>query len=104
MKKNKRSVLILMAVFLLVGILIVALAVKDSSAPLSAEDAKKVVLSDLGVKEKDAGSIHVHPTTMDNKSCYLVYVSVDGENWEYTVDGISGEILKKTESDHGHSH
>ena len=104
MKKKKYLILILVAVIILTGVLVMAFAGDKENKPLSTEDAKKVVLSDLNVKESKVDSIHVHAVTENNIPCYSVYVSVGGKNWEYTIDGFTGEILKKIESDHGHSH
>lgn len=74
------------------------------SGPLSVDDAKKVVLSDLGVKESQVDSLDVHITTVGDVACYAVYVSIDDEHLEYLVDGLTGEILSVEEADHGHSH
>ena len=75
-----------------------------NDGPLSAEDAKKVVLKDLGTKESKVDSVDVHVSTFDGAACYAVYVSVGGQNWQYIVKGTSGEILQKAETEHAHSH
>ncbi|MBE6944210.1 MAG: hypothetical protein E7453_08175 [Ruminococcaceae bacterium] len=105
MKKKKYFIPVIVAVVVLLGIIIaVAAGSSNNDGPLTPDEAKKVVLRDLNVKASEADSVHVHTTTEGSKACYLIYVSVDGENWEYTVDGFTGEILKKTKNDHGHSH
>lgn len=97
----KRIVSLLLIAVLTVGLL----AACGNDGPLTVDDAKKVVLTDLGVKEKQVESIDVHITTAeDGAACYAVYVTVNGEHLEYMVHGITGEILSKVEADHGHSH
>ena len=34
----------------------------------------------------------------------VLYVTYNGENFEYVVSGLTGEILSVEETDHGHSH
>ncbi len=98
---TKRIVSLLMIAVLVIGLL----AACGNDGPLTTDDAKQVVLEDLGIKEKDVDSLDVHITTAaDGTACYLVYVTVDGEHLEYVIDGLSGEILSKEEADHGHSH
>ena len=96
----KRVISVVMIAVLAFGLL----AACGKDGPLSVEDAKAVVLEDLGVKESKVSSIDVHITTVDGAACYLVYVSYNGENFEYVVNGLTGEILSAEESDHGHSH
>lgn len=96
----KRVISVLMIAVLALGLL----AACGKEGPLTVEDAKAIVLEDLGVKESKVSSIDVHITTVDGAACYLVYVSYNGENFEYVVNGLTGEILSAEESDHGHSH
>ncbi len=96
----KKRIISMLLVILLVGML----AACGNDGPLTTDDAKKVVLSDMGVKEKDVDSIDVHITTVDGVACYAVYVSIGDEHMEYLVNGSTGEILAKEEADHGHSH
>ena len=97
---TKRIISILMIAVLAIGLL----AACGKDGPLTTEDAKSVVLKDLGVKESKVSSIDVHLGNVDGVACYLVYVSYNGENFEYVVNGITGEILSVEETDHGHSH
>ena len=97
---TKRIVSLLMIALLIVGLL----AACDNDGPLTVEDAKKVALKDLGVKESKVDSVDVHMTPIGDTVGYAVYISMDGENWEYIIDGISGEILSKAETDEGHHH
>ena len=104
MKKKKYLFLILAVAVILTGILVALIAGGSQNDTLSIDDAKKVVLKDLSIKEREADSIHVHPTTVEDTPCYSVYITIDGENWEYIIDSFTGKILEKTETDHGHSH
>lgn len=105
MKKKKYLIPLIVAAVVLLGIVIaVAVGSGEQDGPLTPNEAKKVVLQDLGIRESKADSVHAHTTTENGKACYLIYVTVDGENWEYIVDGLNGEILSKTKNDHGHSH
>ena len=105
MKKKKYLIPLIVAAVVLLGIVIaVAAGSGEQDGPLTPNDAKKIVLQDLGISESKADSVHAHTTTENGKACYLIYVTVDGENWEYIVDGFTSEILSKTKNDHGHSH
>lgn len=97
---TKRIISLLMIAVLMVGML----AACGKDGPLTAEDAKKVVLNDLGVKERNVDSIDVHITPIGDSMGYIVYVSVGAEHLQYVVDGITGEILHKEETDEGHHH
>lgn len=90
---------------LLIAVLALSLlAACGKGGPLTVEEAIEIALDDLGIKEKDATSLDIHPTTVGGEACYVVYVSIGNEHWEYVVHGHSGEILIKEETDHGHSH
>ena len=104
-KKEKKKILMIVAVAAVALIAIVAIfAGGNNGGPLDVDDAKKVVLNDLGANESNVSSLHVHTTTVDTTPCYLIYVTYNGENWEYVVNGLTGEIIEKAETDSGHSH
>lgn len=96
----KRVISLLVVTVMLLGLL----AACTDDGVLSVDDAKKVVLQDLGTKESNVDSIDVHITTVDSTACYAVYVSIGNEHWEYIVNSLTGEILSKEETDSGHSH
>ncbi len=107
MKNKKALILLAAAAVILVGVTIFAVVgggSGDPDGPLNETEAKKVVLDDLNIKERDADSIHAHTTEADDIPCYIVYVTCNGENWEYLVNGLTGEILDKEQNDSGHSH
>ena len=96
----KRIISILMIAVLAVGLL----AACDSDKPLTVEEAKSIALKDMGVKESKVDSVDVHIGSFDGVSCYIVFISIDGEHMQYTISGMSGEILDKHETEEGHSH
>ncbi len=106
MKNKKYWILIAVVAVILIGTVIFTSmgSGSDPNGPLSTDDAKKVVLNDLNAKESKVDSLHIHTTEEDGIPCYLVYVTYNGENWEYIIHGLTGEILEKEENDHGHSH
>ena len=97
---TKRIVSLLLVAVLAFGLL----AGCNKGGALDAEDAKKVVLADMGLKERQVESIDVHVTPIGETMGYAVYVTAEGHHWVYLVDGLTGEIVQKTESDTGHSH
>lgn len=89
---------------LLVAVLVLSLFAGCGSKSLDPNDAKKLVLKDLGIREAETDSIDYHVTTVDGLACYLLYISAGDHHWQYTVVGATGEILDKIETDHAHSH
>lgn len=88
---------------ILAAALLVALLAGCGSKALSADDAKKVVLKDLGVTESQVTDIHVHIANSDDgTACYSIYLTVNGKQMEYLIHGITGEILSSGEGSHSH--
>ena len=96
----KRVISVLMIAVLALGLL----AACGNDGPLSVEEAKSIALKDMGVKESKVSSVDVHVATIDGVACYIVYIAMDGEYMEYTINGLNGEILDKEETEEGHSH
>ena len=105
-KKKQKKIIIITAVAVVALIALIAIFAGggNDDGPLDTEGAKKVVLNDLNTKESKVDSLHIHTTEEDGIPCYLVYVTYNGENWEYLINGLTGEILNKEASDSGHSH
>ena len=97
---TKRILSILLAVVLVLGLL----AGCGGKKALSPDDAKKLILQDLGIRESEADSFDYHVTTVDGKVCYTMFISIGDQHWEYTIVGATGEVLDKTQAEHGHSH
>lgn len=88
---------------ILSAVLLLALLAGCNNGPLDSEDAKQVVLKDLGVSESQVSDIHVHITTDDNgDACYSIYLTVNGKQMEYLVHGTTGEIIHSGEGSHSH--
>ena len=96
----KRVISVLMIAVLALGLL----AACGNDGPMSVEEAKSIALKDMGVKESKVDSVDVHVATIDGVACYIVYIAMDGEYMEYTINGLNGEILAKEETEEGHSH
>lgn len=60
---------------------------------LEDKDAQKIALEDLGIKEKDADSIHIHVGEMAQGPAYSVHVEYQGQTYEYVILATTGEIL-----------
>ncbi len=97
---TKRLISILLAAVLALGLLTAC----GGKKALTPDDAKKLVLKDLDIRESDADSFDYHVTTVDGKVCYAMFISVGDHHWEYTIVGATGEVLDKTQAEHGHSH
>ena len=104
-KKQKKALIIAaVAIVALVAVIAIFAGGGNDGGPLDTDDAEKIVLNDLNAKESKVESIHIHTAEEDGIPCYLVYVTYNGENWEYLINGLTGEILEKENNDHGHSH
>ena len=81
----------------LVLILLLALTVSlfagCGKAFLDAEDAQKIALEDMGIKEKDADNIHVHVGDMAQGPSFSIHIDYQGQTYEYVILATTGEIL-----------
>ena len=62
---------------------------------LDTEDAQKIALKDLGIKEKDADGIHTHGGESANGPVYSVHIDYNGQTYEYIIRAVDGQILSK---------
>ena len=83
-----------MLVFMLLLALIVSLFAGCGNGFLDANDAQKVALKDLGIKAKDAESIHVHIGEMPEGPSYSIHIDYEGLTYEYVILATTGEILQ----------
>lgn len=93
----KRLISMLLLTVLLVG----ALTACGDDGVISAKEAEKIVLKDLGVKASEV-EMHMHPTSYGDTPCYGIYVTYKGEELTYIIHGITGEILEIAEGGHSH--
>ena len=77
----------------LLFVLALSLLAGCGSKLLTSDDAQKVALKDLGIKEKDADSIHVHVGTAAEGPAYQIHVEYQGQTYEYMILAATGEIL-----------
>ena len=103
-KQQKMIIIVSIVVVALIALIAIFAGGGDDGGPLDTDDAKKVVLNDLGVKESKVDSLHIHTSEENGIPCYLIYVTYNGENLEYLINGLTGEILEKEKTDSGHSH
>ncbi len=102
-RKNKISAktTILAIVLVCIVCLVAVILLTCNNGVITSDEAFEVVLNDLGITEQDAGTPHIHEGTYENKPCYNVYVTVNGESLSYVVS-TTGEILHKGEGEHSH--
>ena len=82
----------IIAIILLLA-LFVSLLAGCGSKLLTSEDAQKVALKDLGIKEKDADNIHVHIGNTPEGPAYQIHIDYEGQTYEYMILAATGEIL-----------
>ena len=95
---TRRILALLAVVVLLVSLLA---ACKKDDGIIDQEEAIQIVLEKAGLTEQQANP-HVHPTTVEDRVCWGVYITVKGKNMLYVVDSATGEILSVEESTHAH--
>ena len=82
----------MLALFLLAALLLTACGSEEPSV-LTPEDAQKIVLEDAGLTTKDVSDIHTHITEHDGVPGYSIHITIDGAEYEYIIDGVTGDIL-----------
>ena len=80
-------------IFVLLLALVMSLFAGCGKKFLESEDAQKVDLKDLGIKEADAQSIHVHVGQMAEGPAYSIHIEYEGVTHEYVILAATGEIL-----------
>lgn len=88
MKKRVISVLVLAA------LLLTLLAACGNKGFITAEQAQKIALKDLGIRASQADDIHTHAGTLaDGTPIYNIHVTVQGVDYEYVIQANGGEII-----------
>lgn len=80
-------------IFILLLALTVSLFAGCGKDFLDAEDAQKIALKDLGIKEKDAENIHIHVGEMTEGPSFSIHIDYQGQTYEYVILATTGEIL-----------
>lgn len=86
---------------LLLACMAVTLLAACSSA-IDTEKAKQIALKDMGIKENQATAVDTHITEYEGVASYSVYITYNGAQTEYIINGKTGEILHKGPSSHSH--
>ena len=94
-----RRILALLAVAVLLVSLLAACKKDDGS--IDQDEAVEIVLQEIGMTREQANP-HVHPTTVDGRVCWGVYVTVKGKQMLYVIHSTTGEILSVEENAHAH--
>ncbi len=94
---NKR----LFSIFVLVCLICGLMCACDTKTEITVSDAVAVMMEDLGDKAESVGEPHIHTGTYENKDCYNIYITLDGESWVYVIS-TDGEILAKEPASHSH--
>ena len=82
----------IIAIVLLLTLCISLLAGCGNKAFIDANDAQKIALNDLGIKAKDADSIHIHVGQEAEGPAFSVHVDYEGLTYEYIILAANGEI------------
>ena len=95
--RNTILAIVLVCVVCLVGVILLT----RNNGVITSDEALEIVLEDLGITEAEVGTPHIHEGTFENKPCYNIYVTVNGESLSYVVS-TTGEILNKGKGEHSH--
>ena len=68
---------------------------------VTAEEAWKIVVEDLGAAAEMAEAPHIHEATHEDKPCFNIFVTVNGVSLQYIVSE-NGKILHKGPGQHSH--
>lgn len=91
----------IIAMVLLACMALTLLAACNTNKAIDSDEAKKIALQDMGIKENQA-EVHVHITDYEGVASFSVYVTYEGAQTEYIIHGKTGEILHKGAASHSH--
>lgn len=80
-------------IFVLLLALVTSLFAGCGKQFLESEDAQKIALKDLGIKESQAEAIHIHVGQLTEGPAYSVHIEYEGITHEYVILAATGEIL-----------
>ena len=87
----KRSVIATLLIIVL-ALSLVACGKKDTT--ISTVEAQKIALQELGTTAAEAGHTHVEAAQYEGTACYMVHVTVGGEEHYVYIDQ-TGKVLHK---------
>ena len=70
-------------------------------AELNEGKALSAFVDTYGCQQNEADSVDVHLTTVDGVACYVVYVSFDGQHWQYTISGCQSHHIARSIKNRG---
>lgn len=80
--------------FLLAALLVGALLVGcGNDGIVTEEQAKKIALKEVGLKESQVDDIHIHMVEENGLPCYSVHITTPDTEMSVVIDIASGEIL-----------
>lgn len=81
--------------FLLAALLVGALLAGCGNGGIVTEDqAKKLALQEIGLKESQVDDIHIHMVEENGLPCYSVHITTPDTEVSVVIDIASGEIIK----------
>ena len=75
------------------------LRTENGTGDIGKEKAKAVALSDAKVSETDARNIKCKKATDDGRTVYEIKFTVNGTEYEYEIDAVTGRILDKDQEE-----
>ena len=94
MKKRILSILLLTAL-----LLTVFCACGKDDGVLSAQEAQKIAIEELGFSEDDISDIHTHISEGDTPG-YSIHINVGDKSYSLFVDAVTGEISPIENEEH----
>lgn len=88
----KKRIIALLLVFILTAALLAACGPKKSSM-LTVEEAQQIALKEFGHTESKVSEIHAHVTTYEGIPCYSIHITMNGSEYEYIIDALTGDVL-----------
>lgn len=88
---NKRILSLLLAALMLC----LLCACGDDDSPLTTQEAEKIALEESGLSDDQVSDIHTHITEVDGVAAYSVHITAGGAEYEFIIDGFSGEVLSR---------
>ena len=86
-----KKILAFLLAALLVGVLLVGCG---NDGIVTEEQAKKIALKEVGLKESQVDDIHIHMVEENGLPCYSVHITTPDTEMSVVIDIASGEIIK----------